>query len=150
MILSGSLKYYKTCFFGLSSSYLAILFFGISTGMFISASEFFIHSKQFDIYSIPAPYREIIKEDCNKNNINWRAFEETQINQCRDYETCGKILYNLAIIVIFIGLYFAISPHNILIAIIITCFGFFFQIFQFIVLKLQKYLTKLLWFGIRL
>jgi len=140
VILSGSLKEIKTdfCELTITSGNLVILFFGISAGMFVSASEFFIHSKQFDIYSIPAPYREIIMEDCNKNNINWRGFEEKQINQCRVYETYGRILYNFAIIIVFLGLFFAIFPYNIIIAIIITGFGIFFQIVQIILINLEK------------
>lgn len=66
LILSGAVADAEIYASGVTFGRVAVLLFGISTGLFICAAELFLHAKEFDIFSIPEPYREILKEDCKQ------------------------------------------------------------------------------------
>ncbi len=132
LILGGSIADVEIYPQGFTFGQISILFFGISTGLFISASEIFLHGKGYDVFSIPQPYCELLKEDCEIDNIKWADFEDEQTKKCRFYEKYGRFLYNIAIFSLFCGLFFAIAPFSLLIAVIISIFGIVLEIWQFL------------------
>lgn len=111
---------------------LAVLLFGFSTSLFICASEFFMHADEFDVFSIPEPYREILKRDRELKNEDWTAFEREQTEKCRQNERIGRAFYNIAIFTIFLGLLFAIAPYNSAIAVLVSSVGIVLELWQII------------------
>jgi len=109
---------------------LAILFFGIASGLFICAAELFLRAKEYDIYSIPEPYIDLLKEDREEKRINWKEFEDEQTTQCRNYEGLGRKCYNCAIFIIFVGLFLTIMSYNLIIAITVSGFGIILELWQ--------------------
>jgi hypothetical protein len=110
--------------------HVAVLLFGISTGLFICSAELFLHAKEYDVFSIPEPYRKLLKEDKEQRKEDWAEFEDEQTKQCRRSERLGRYCYNIAIFLIFIGLLFVIAPYNIAIAIIVSGLGILLEIWQ--------------------
>jgi hypothetical protein len=109
---------------------MAILFFGLATSLFIVASEFFLHSKSFDVFDLPVEYREWLIRgflDENWNNIWVESTKKARIN-----ESYARWCYNFAIFPLFLGLFFAIFPYNALIAVVVSFVGLFFEILQFV------------------
>jgi len=104
--------------------------FGISAGIFITAAELFLHAKEFDVFDIPKPYRELLKEDCEQKQKDWAEFEDEHTEKCRRSERIGRKCYNSAIFIIFIGLFFAIAPYNLLIAVVVSSLGILLELWQ--------------------
>lgn len=117
--------------FSITFGQTGVLFFGLSTALFISAAEYFLNAKNYDVYTIPDLYTDNLKKDCKKNGITWDKFVDEQIDSCRSNETLGKIYYNIALIIIFIGLFFVIFPYNLVVAIIVSGFGLAIEGWQF-------------------
>lgn len=111
---------------------ISVLFFGISCALLISAAEFFIKAKDFDVFSIPERYKELLKADCKLKGQKWDDFEDAQTNRCRANEKLGRHCYNLGIFGIFIGLISAIVSYNTAIGIIVGGSGILFQILQMV------------------
>ncbi len=111
---------------------ISALFFGISCSLLITAAEFFIKAKDFDIYGIPERYIQLLKKDCEIKGEEWNAFEESQTRSCRVNESLGRHCYNLGIFGIFLGLIFAITPYNGAIGIFVGGLGVSLQILQII------------------
>jgi hypothetical protein len=108
---------------------VAILFFGLVTSLFVVSSEFFLHAKTFDIFDLSTEYREWLMKglpDENWNNIWIESTKKARLN-----EAYGRWCYNVAIFLMFIGLFFAIFPYNYVIAIVVSAIGLFFEIWQF-------------------
>ena len=130
LILGGPVADIQICTSGLTFGQVAVLLFGISTGLFICATELFLLAKEFDVFSIPDPYRELLKGDCERKHEDWGEFEDKQTKQCRHNERIGRRCYNSAIFTIFIGLLFAIAPYNLVIAIIVSSLGMLLESWQ--------------------
>jgi len=109
---------------------VAILLFGISAGLFICASEFFLHAKEFDVYKIPDRYWTLFKDNYENDDKKIAEFEDKQTILCRRNEARGRRCYNIAIFMVFIGLFFAIAPYNLVIAIIVAGFGMAIETWQ--------------------
>lgn len=129
-ILGGSIADVEIMNNGITFGQTAVLFSGISTSLFICASEFFSTAISFDVFNIPEPYRELLKNDCKRRNEEWADFEDEQMIKCRKNEKWGRICYNIGIIFIFGCLFFVIFPYNFLIAIITTGLGLFLELWQ--------------------
>lgn len=130
LILSGPIADIGIGATGVTFGQIAVLLFGISTGLFIGATEFFLHAKEFDVFSIPEPYRQRLKEHCELEKEDWTEFEDEETKLCRKNEQTGRRFYNVAIFIIFGGLLFAIAPYNLLIAILVSGFGILLESWQ--------------------
>lgn len=130
LILSGPIADIEICTSGVTFGQISVLLFGISTGLFICAAELFLYAKEFDIFGVPKPYRELLKEDCELKKKDWAEFEDEQTEQCRHNERLGRRCYNSAIFIIFGGLFFAIAPYNLLIAIVVSGLGILLESWQ--------------------
>lgn len=111
---------------------IAVLFFGLTTGLFIASTELFLQAKDFDVYDVSEPYYNKLKDEDFKGDQNaWNTFVDKQIGFCRDNERAGRKCYNAALFIIFIGLFFAIAPYNLIIALIVSGFGLAIETWQF-------------------
>jgi len=109
---------------------VAVLLFGISTGFFICAAELFLLAKEFDVFSIPEPYRGLLKENCEQRRVDWTEFEKEQTEKCRNNEKLGRNFYNSAIFIMFGGLFFVIAPYNVLVAMLVSGLGVLLELWQ--------------------
>jgi len=130
LILGVPVADIEICTSGVTFGQVAVLLFGISTGLFICAAELFLHAKEFDVFSIPKSYRKLLKEDCEMKKEDWAEFEDEQTEQCRHNERLGRRCYNSAIFIIFGGLLFAIAPYNLPIAILVSGLGILLESWQ--------------------
>jgi len=130
VVLGGPVADIEICGKGMTFGQISVLMFGISTAFFITSAELFLHAKEFDVFSIPEPYRKLLKEDCEQRKEDWAEFEDKQTKQCKQSERLGRYCYNIAIFMIFIGLLFVIAPYNITIAIIVSGIGMLLEIWQ--------------------
>jgi len=130
LILGGPVADIEICTSGVTFGQVAVLLFGISAGLFISATEFLLHAKGFDVFGISEPYLKLLKEDCELKKGDWIEFENEQTRHCRHNEQIGRRCYNAAIFIIFGGLFFAISPYNLPIAVLVSGFGMMLELAQ--------------------
>lgn len=130
LILAGSVA--DTEIFGSNITFgqLASLLFGFSAGLFVCSTEFFLHAKEFDIFSVPERYIDLLKDDCKMRNQVWTNFEDKQTNACRSHERKGRMSYNIAVFVVFFGLFFALAPYNLAISVIVAGFGITLELIQ--------------------
>jgi hypothetical protein len=108
---------------------VATLFFGLATSLFIVASEFFLHAKNFDVFDLTTEYRDWLTKGLP--NENWNNVWIESNKKARLNESYGRWCYNFAIFLMFISLFFAIFPYNYIIAIVVSSIGLFFEIWQF-------------------
>lgn len=130
LTLGGEVADIGICTTGVTFGQISVLLFGISTGLFICAAELFLCAKEFDVYHIPKPYWELLKEDCEQKKKDWAEFEDEQTAKCRQNERLGRKCYNSAVFIIFGGLFFAIVPYNIVIAVIVAGLGISLELWQ--------------------
>jgi|YelNatPaOPRAMG01_1025707.scaffolds.fasta_scaffold57400_3 dolichol kinase len=130
LILGGPVADTEIFSSGVTFGRVAVLLFGISTGLFICAAELFLYAKEFDVFSVPESYRKLLKEDCELKKKDWAKFEDEQTEQCRRNEKLGRRCYNSAIFAMFGGLFFAIAPYNHPIAIIVSGLGIMLESWQ--------------------
>jgi hypothetical protein len=130
LILGGKVADIEICNSQLTFGQIAVLLFGISTGLFICATELFLLAKEFDVFSIPDPYRKLLKDDCKQKSEDWADFEDKQTKRCRGNEKLGRRCYNFAIFTIFVGLFFAIVPYNLGIASSVSGLGILLESWQ--------------------
>lgn len=112
--------------------HFSILLFGVSTGLFIASSEFFLHAKEFDMFDLSKEYEEWIEEYFKKEKKDWNKHKESSHVICRQNEKYGRKCYNAAIILIFVGLFFVVFPYNVLIAFIVSGLGILLESLQFV------------------
>jgi len=130
LALGGKVADIGICTTGVTFGQISVLLFGISTGLFICAAELFLCAKEFDVFNIPKPYRELLKEDCELKKKDWAEFEDEQTAKCRRNESLARRCYNFGIFIIFGGLFFAIVPYNIVIAVIVAGLGISLELWQ--------------------
>jgi dolichol kinase len=108
---------------------VAVLFFGIATSLFITASEYFLHSKNFDVFDIKEEQRKWLESGFPEKN--WEEIWKESTKMMRVKESYGRWCYNSAIFIMFIGLFFAIAPYNTAIAFIVSIIGIVLELWQF-------------------
>jgi len=108
---------------------LAVLFFGIATSLFISASEFFLHSKDFDVFDTTQEYRNWVQSGFPDKN--WDEIWKESTMMMRVNDRYGRWCYNVALFMLFLGLFFAVGPYNLVVAIAVSSMGIALQIWQF-------------------
>ena len=101
LILGGRVADVDISVLGATFGQIAALCFGVSCGVLVSSAEFFLNSKDFDIFGVPESYRSLLKEDCESKGKNWSDFEDEQTAGCRNNEAKGRHLYNVGIFGIF-------------------------------------------------
>jgi hypothetical protein len=117
---------------------ITVLLFGCSVILFVQSAGRFLQAKEFDVFSIPQPYREFLKDHPKHTEAEWDAFEDEQTRQCRYHEKVGRSCYNFALILMFAGFYFAAAPYNTWVAIFISGIGMLLEAYQI----LQDFLKR--------
>jgi hypothetical protein len=130
LILGGPIADSKICNSDVTFGQIAVLLFGLSTGLLVSSTELFLLAKEFDIFSVPEAYLKLLKEDCDERRKDWATFESKQTQSCRHNERLGRKCYNVAIFIIFGGLFFAIAPYSLPIAGIVSGSGILLESYQ--------------------
>jgi hypothetical protein len=107
--------------------YFSALFFGLSTILFVSASEMLLHAKSHDVFSCSEKYLKGLQES---SKVDWATnFEIADKQMCKYYDY-GKGCYNLGIFALYTGILFLVAPYNPYIALSIFIFGTFLEFWQ--------------------
>jgi hypothetical protein len=130
LILGGKVADTQISSIPVTFGQIGVLFFGVAASLLIEASQYFLHAKEYDVFSIPQRYTELLKDDCSMRKKDWNDFEDEQTSLCKTKEVFGRRLYNYAIFAMFFGLFFTIFPYNIPIAFIVSGLGIVFEIEQ--------------------
>lgn len=132
LTLGGQVADIEICTSEITFGQISVLLFGISSGLFICAAELFLHAKEFDVFDIPQRYRDLWIKDCELRGQDLAEFEDEQTAECRRDEALGRKCYNFAIFVLLGGLFFAIAPYNIVIAVIVAGLGTLLELWQYL------------------
>lgn len=126
LIIGGAIADIIIHYINVTFGQLAVLFFGLATGLFVAASELFLYAKSYDIYDIPEDYYHKIEkaEDVE------RDWEEKYTSRSRKAFNHGRLCFNSAVFIMFIGLFFVITPYNLYIGLIVSGFGLVLEIWQ--------------------
>lgn len=89
-------------------------------------------ANDFDVFSIPESYRELLKANCKSKKEDWTKFEDRQTKKCRQNEQIGRAFYNSAIFMIFLGLFFAIIPYSATVAFVVSAAGIILESWQLV------------------
>jgi len=134
LILGGSvgdsLLFPQYVEFKVTYGHIAVLFLGISAALFVTAAQFFLLSREFDVYDIPERYREVLKHRYGRTEGEWERFEKESDSKCHKYESSGRNLYNKAVFMIWIGVGSAIWSYNWLVALGVTVLGIVLEFWQ--------------------
>ena len=109
---------------------LTVFSLGISAALFISAAQFFLLAKEFDIYGIPARYIDVLKREYGQTAEDWERFEKDSNDKCHWYNSRGTSLYNAAVFMIWIGVLFATFPYNLWVAFVVAGLGIILEAWQ--------------------
>jgi len=131
----ANVKIYKDITFG----NISVSFFGVSAVLFISASELLLHSKTFDIFGCPKDYREWLEKGMPE--IDWEEMYKENNEKMQTYYNLGKLCYNCAIFMLYAGLFLAITPYNVYVALSVFFLGVILQFLQFGKEFLSKFFT---------
>ena len=107
---------------------ISILFFGLSAVLFISASEFLLHSKKYDIFDCPEEYRKWLEKGIPEKD--WEKIYIDSNKRIKILYKYGRDCYNTAISMLYLGLFFVIAPYSLFIAFLVSILGLAFQLFQ--------------------
>ena len=110
---------------------ITVLLFGVSAGLFIAAGEYFLQAKEFDIYGVPERYLSLFRKN-SKDKKDWEKREKSQTESLRRQEKKGRRFYNVAIFSVLVGLWFAITPYNVVIASIVAGVGIAIELSQYL------------------
>jgi hypothetical protein len=108
---------------------VAVLLFGLTTILFIAAAEFFLYAKSFDIFDLTSEYKNWLIQA--SPNQDWNKIWIESSNKLRLNEDYARRCYNVASLLLFVALFFAIAPYNFVIALFISVSGFILAILQF-------------------
>lgn len=107
---------------------MSILFLGFSTVLFISAYELFLHSKNYDIFEWSKDYRDWLMN--GMPGKNWDEILKESNRKIKILYKHGALCYNVAIFMLYLGLFFTLIPYNLFIASLILILGMALQSFQ--------------------
>lgn len=109
---------------------VAVVSVGISTALFITASQLFLRAKDSDMWDLPEKYERFLKKGFKSKGKNWRKIREENLGNCTKCEMYGRRFYNIAIFLMFVGLGFLIAPYNYVIAVIVAGLGILLESWQ--------------------
>jgi len=124
-------------FCGTTWGNVGVLLTGVSSALFIAASEFFLGSKEFDVWTLPQKHESFLEKGFKNEGTDWEKIRQDHLKNCSTYEGRGRFCYNTGIILLFIGLWFIVGPYNVIVATIVSGLGIGLQLYQYI-----YYLTR--------
>jgi hypothetical protein len=109
---------------------VGVLLMGMASALFVAASEFFLLSKECDVYSIPENLERSLPDFFKAQGKEWSDEKSVINSKCRTYNNRGKRCYNYGVFTIFIGLWFVISPYNVIISTVVVASGIGLELFE--------------------
>ena len=109
---------------------MGVLLNGIAGSLFIASSELFISAKQFDVWSISDSLEKYLDENFKKKGQDWAQIKKEMWPKCGVYERRGRLIYDSALIVLFLALGFIIGPYNLPIAVVTSSLGIGLELYQ--------------------
>lgn len=117
-----------TIAYGLHFKDLSSMFVGLAAVLFIASMELFLNAKENNYWDLPAAYKNTLEEALKKHNLR---LPYSNMNEAlKASEQYGRYSYNLAIILLFIGMFFVLYPVSVLAAIVVPIGGFSLEIVQ--------------------
>lgn len=107
---------------------VSVFFFGIATVLFISASEFLLFSKNYDVFDYSEEYRKWLEKGLSEKN--WDTIYRENNKKIKTLYKYGAHCYNCAIFMLYFGLLFIMIPYNAFVALAVFILGATFQLFQ--------------------
>jgi hypothetical protein len=115
---------------GITWGSIAVLLNGIASALFVTASEFFLHAKDFDVWSLPDKYREWLDTNFGKEGKDWEKIRADNLAKCDLHNDRGTKCYNAAIFLMFFAVFFVIAPYHILVAFAVAGSGIALEVYQ--------------------
>ena len=109
--------------------HIGVLLNGVASALFVTAAEFFLGSKEFDIWSLPSKYEDQLQKDWK----NWSEMKEESLRMGRLYEKRGRKCYNTSLFLMFLGIGCVITPYNLVIAVVVAGSGILLEVYQYYV-----------------
>ena len=107
---------------------ISVLFLGFSAVLFISAYELLLHAKNYDVFEWSKDYRAWLLEGMPEKN--WEKIMDESNRKIRVLYRYGALCYNVAIFMLYVGLFLTLAPYNPIIALPIFILGITIQLFQ--------------------
>jgi cytochrome c biogenesis protein CcdA len=107
---------------------IAVTLFGLTSVMFITATELFLRAKEFNLWDLPESYSKYLQKSYTA--WDWEKSLEDSDDTARKYQGRARRAYNSAIFLLFIGVFFVVGSYNIWVALIITGSGLASESFQ--------------------
>ena len=117
-------------FYGITWANIGVLLNGIASALFITALQFFLGSKEFDMWALPEQFERNLREGFEREGKDWSSIRETNLAKCSQHESRGRRCYNLAVIITFLAVFFVIGPYNICIATLVSGLGIALEVYQ--------------------
>jgi hypothetical protein len=113
---------------GITWGHIGVLLNGIASALFVTASEFFLGSKELDLWALPDKYedhllRKRLRED-------WDKRKRESLRTGRLYEARGRHCYNTALILMFLAIGCVIAAYNMIIAVVVAGSGIILETYQ--------------------
>jgi hypothetical protein len=115
---------------GVTWGEVSVFLNGVAATLFITSSEFFISAKQFDIWSISDTLDKRFDEKFKEEGKSWKELREEVWLKCRVYERRGRLIYNIAIFVLFLATGFIIGSNNLPTALLVSGLGMILELYQ--------------------
>jgi uncharacterized membrane protein YbaN (DUF454 family) len=112
---------------GITWGHIGVLLNGTASAFFVTAAEFFLGSKQLDMWALPSKYEDQLQRDWK----DWKERKEKSLLMCRLYEKRGRRCYNASLFLMFLGIGCVIAPYNAAIAVVVVGSGILLQVYQY-------------------
>ncbi len=116
--------------FGLSWADFSVIALGTTAALFIAAMQYFLTAKDYDVWNLSSSHLESLRERFERESVPWEGIVKMSLESCRTYEARGRRLYNYAIFGLFAGLFFAIGPFSLLVAVVVLILGWGSEVIQ--------------------
>ncbi|MDG6900477.1 MAG: hypothetical protein JRM80_00750 [Nitrososphaerota archaeon] len=107
---------------------IAILLFGLASVGFITATEFFLGARNYNLWELPGDYRKALEDA--EGQKQWKVILDDSTRMARRNEQYARKSYNSAIFLLFAGLFFVIGPYNLVVAFIVAGTGTVLEVLQ--------------------
>jgi hypothetical protein len=98
----------------------------MASALFVAASEFFLGSKELDMWALPEKYEDHLKKQWQ----DWETMKERALAMCNLYERRGRYCYNVALYLMFLAIGCVIVPYNVTIAALVAGLGIVLETYQ--------------------
>jgi hypothetical protein len=131
LVIGGKLTDIDIYSIGATFGQFSVMLFGTSAALFIFSSQRFLQAQEHNLWELPNEYKRLIhKKHGPFTDDQWEELLLKGEKKCRQYEKEGRYAYNVAVIVMTIGLFWAVAPYHMTIAVLVTVLGLTLEAFQ--------------------